>query len=103
MGEESTTVEFVKAPLLMLYTKSRPYLVEGFRPGSHAQEMGVQVGWQISRVGEDDASTIRNIDQHFREVLLHLPRTRKVQGPAGEVEQVTQQDSRPSLPGTWTA
>jgi len=51
-------VYFLTFPFGFDLNKTKPITVRNVRPGSHAEDLGVQVGWSIQTVGETDVSNM---------------------------------------------
>mmetsp|Transcript_12728 Transcript_12728/g.22815 ORF Transcript_12728/g.22815 Transcript_12728/m.22815 type:complete len:654 (-) Transcript_12728:255-2216(-) len=78
---------FVERPLGILFTQHLPIKVDKFRPHSLAQRRGVQAGWEIMRIADEDTSQAGmhaigiksnkqgydHVDHHLVEGLDHLP------------------------------
>jgi len=47
------SVTFTKKPLGMVFDPKVPVIIKKTSPGSHAEELGVEVGWQVTAVGSD--------------------------------------------------
>mmetsp|Transcript_111789 Transcript_111789/g.205119 ORF Transcript_111789/g.205119 Transcript_111789/m.205119 type:complete len:119 (-) Transcript_111789:122-478(-) len=68
--------EFGEKPLGIMFTKQAPIKIEMFRHNSLAQQMGVQMGWEIVRIGDDDVRAdydFKHVDQMLEGYLQHLP------------------------------
>merc|ERR1719491_456121 len=45
------TLNFARSPLGMTFANREPIVVTGVGFGGHAEELGVEIGWQIKKVG----------------------------------------------------
>merc|ERR1712113_133812 len=65
---ETTSVYFKEGPLGMAFFNKLPLIIEDFKPGSVAQEMGVKQGWALTRVGDMDVRT----ETQFEKVVGYI-------------------------------
>eukprot|EP00450_Noctiluca_scintillans_P040176 CAMPEP_0194480588 /NCGR_PEP_ID=MMETSP0253-20130528/3341_1 /TAXON_ID=2966 /ORGANISM="Noctiluca scintillans" /LENGTH=161 /DNA_ID=CAMNT_0039319989 /DNA_START=39 /DNA_END=524 /DNA_ORIENTATION=+ len=63
-------IQFSERPLGMKYSQSTPLTVTEVHSHSHAERRGVQVGWQLRKIGADDMA-----GKSVSEVLAVLRRT----------------------------
>lgn len=74
------TFEFGEKPLGIMFTKQSPIRIEMFRHNSLAQQLGVQIGWEIVRIGDDDLRPeydFKRVDQMLEGYLQHLPERKR--------------------------
>jgi len=77
---EKVTIEFSEKPLGMSFTKHLPPKVEKLKPGCIAEEMGVEIGWDIMQIGEVHQRRVidfKHFSKALDEHLLHLPARQK--------------------------
>lgn len=55
-GGSSQIVLVTAKPLGMIFSKVAPITVMSLRQGSHAEQLGVQAGWVMKKVGTEDVS-----------------------------------------------
>lgn len=73
---ELRTFDFVHRPLGIKFTRHLPIKVEQFKANSYAQDMGVQTGWEITKIGPDDVTqdhSFSHVDHNLLEGLKYLP------------------------------
>jgi len=46
------TLNFTRRPLGMNFANREPIAVTNMKRGGHAEELGVEIGWQIKKIGE---------------------------------------------------
>jgi len=46
------TLSFTRRPLGMNFAHKEPIAITKVKPGGHAEELGVEIGWQIKKIGE---------------------------------------------------
>merc|ERR1719203_615660 len=50
------SMSFVRRPLGLDFNKATPIVIQRIHPGAHANELGVQPGWQVVGLNGEDVS-----------------------------------------------
>lgn len=65
---EVRTIYLKEGPLGMAFYNRLPIVISAFRPSSVAQEMGVEIGWMLVRVGDVDLHSFSNFDEAVKQI-----------------------------------
>mmetsp|Transcript_137456 Transcript_137456/g.342896 ORF Transcript_137456/g.342896 Transcript_137456/m.342896 type:complete len:156 (+) Transcript_137456:114-581(+) len=60
---------FVRRPLGLDFNKSNPITMKRIQPGTHGEELGVQLGWQVVGVNGEDVAT-KEFDYTYNRLRL---------------------------------
>lgn len=75
MIKERKVVTFMKRPLGMTFENKTPVVIHKIVPGGHAQELGIQVGWEFSKIDGKDVQRMpwKSLVDFFHEKARRLP------------------------------
>lgn len=75
-GGEVKTIYFREGPLGMEFFNGLPIVIDEFKRGGTAKEMGVELGWTLLRIGDVDLSTDVDFEQackYLSDAVAQLP------------------------------